>query len=228
MRPSRKERGSPLGLDPDDFTRCLDVVSGLTVFAHEFLLKLNKELEHFAAFGSWLRHTLDELSTVINIDDKPAEDPQIDTLRVSEYISCYLKQSSLAAFFRREGFLRLSEYKKKGESVFELYAKSADKEPVPPGFMELAAYLEELCKTVFAKPQMAMRQQLRVGKPVTVAEREVGRMDVRMVVEGGAPVAYVALCDVEKKANSRECNLSAGFLGLRLPFLSFDNNGCPS
>ncbi|KAH8153432.1 uncharacterized protein LAJ45_02244 [Morchella importuna] len=198
-----KERGSPLGLDPDDFTRCLDVVSGLTVFAHEFLLKLNKELEHFAAFGSWLRHTLDELSTVINIDDKPAEDPQIDTLRVSEYIRCYLKQSSLAAFFRREGFLRLSEYqKKKGESVFELYARNADREPVPPGFMELAAYLEELCRSVFAKPQMAMRQQLRVGKPVTVAEREVGKMDVRMVVEGGVQVAYVALCDVEKKANN--------------------------
>lgn len=125
---------------------------------------------------------------------------------MSEYISCYLKQSSLAAFFRREGFLRLSEYqKKKGESVFELYARNADREPVPPGFMELAAYLEELCRSVFAKPQMAMRQQLRVGKPVTVAEREVGKMDVRMVVEGGVQVAYVALCDVEKKANNREC-----------------------
>lgn len=188
------------------------------MFAHEFLLKLNKELEHFAAFGSWLRHTLDELSTVINIDDKPAEDLQIDTLRVSEYISCYLKQSSLGAFFRREGFLRLSEYKKRGESVFELYAKRADKEPAPPGFMELAAYLEELCRTVFAKPQMAMRQQLRVGKPVTVAERELGGMDVRMVVEGGEPVAYVALCDVERRANNRECNLSLlGFLGFDYP-----------
>lgn len=205
---SRKERGSPLGLDPDDFTRCLDVVSGLTVFAHEFLLKLNKELEHFAAFGSWLRHTLDELSTVINIDDKPPEDPQIDTLRVSEYISNYLKQSSLQSFFQREGGVKLSEHKKKGESVFELYARSTDKESAAPsGFMELANHLEDLCKTVFAKPQQAMRQQLRVGKPVVIADKDPGKSDIRMVMEDGNPVAYMALYNVEKPRNSRESRL---------------------
>lgn len=192
-------------MDPDDFTRCLDVVSGLTVFAHEFLLKLNKELEHFAAFGSWLRYTLDELSTVINIDDKPPEDPQIDTLRVSEYISGYLKQSSLQSFFRREGGARLSERKKQGERIFELYAKSIDKESTaPPGFMELANHLEELCKTVFAKPQQAMRQQLRVGKPVVIADKDPGKSDIRMVMEGGNPVAYMAFYNIEKPRNSRE------------------------
>lgn len=145
------------------------------------------------------------MSTVINIDDKPPEDPQIDTLRVSEYISDYLKQSSLQSFFRREESFKLSEHKKKGESVFELYTKSTDKESAtPPGFMELADYLGELCKTVFAKPQQAMRQQLRVGKPVVIADKDPGKIDIRKVMEGGNPVAYMALYDVEKPRNSRE------------------------
>lgn len=179
-------------MDPDDFTRCLDVVSGLTVFAHEFLLKLNGELEHFDAFASWLRHTLDELSTVISIDDKPPEDPQIDTLKVSEYISNYLKCSSLHSFFHPAKGVKINEYKGKGESIFELYATSRTKDTEPPGFFELAEYLEELCKTVFAKPQQAMRQQLRVGKPVTVADQSEGTADMRMVMEGEIPVAFMA------------------------------------
>lgn len=188
------------------------MVSGLTVFAHEFLLELNKELEHFAAFGSWLRHTLDELSTVINIDDKPPEDPQIDTLRVSEYISDYLKQSSLQSFFQREGGIKLSEHKNQGERIFGLYAKSIDKESAaPPGFMELANHLEELCKTVFAKPQQAMRQQLRVGKPVAIADNDPGKSDIRMVMEDGNPVAYMAFYNVEKPRNSREFRLHQFF-----------------
>ncbi|PWW79833.1 hypothetical protein C7212DRAFT_273504 [Tuber magnatum] len=188
-----KERGSPLGLDPDDFTRCLDVVSGLTVFAHEFLLKLNRELEHFDAFASWLRHTLDELATLINIDDKPPEDPQIDTLRVSEYISEYLKESSLRCFFRSTKGPKVSEYKGKGESIFELYARPKAKDTESPGFFELTEYLEDLCKTVFAKPQQAMRQQLRVGKPVVISDHNKGMGDMRMVTEEGKPVGYLVL-----------------------------------
>lgn len=179
-------------MDPDDFTRCLDVVSGLTVFAHEFLLKLNRELEHFDAFASWLRHTLDELATVINIDDKPPEDPQIDTLRVSEYISEYLKESSLRSFFRSVKGPKISEYKGKGESIFELYARPKASDTKPPGFFELTEYLEDLCKTVFAKPQQAMRQQLRVGKPVVISDHNKGMGDMRMVTEEGRPVGYLA------------------------------------
>ncbi|KAL7274864.1 hypothetical protein RUND412_002226 [Rhizina undulata] len=201
-----KERGSPLGLDPDDFTRCLDVVSGLTVFSHYFISKLNKELELFTAFASWLRHTLDELSTVINIEDKPAEDPQIDTLKVAEYVSGYLHQSSLQPFFQRGAAMKLSEYKEKGESIFELYSKGESTEKGqgrnPPGFMALAQYLDELCKMVFSKPQQAMRQQLRTCKPILIAEKEPVKGDVRMFEEEGKTFTYMVFYHGDDSANT--------------------------
>ena len=181
----RKESGSPLGLEPDDFTRCLEVVAGITLYAHEFIATINKELDLFKSFMAWMRHALDQLSTVINIDDKPAEDPQIDTLKVADFVGQYLKESSLHPYLKRRTAPKLSDYTERGESIFELYAKKG-RSATAPGFMELAEYLDELCKTVFSKPQQAMRQQLRVCKPVLVSEDKVEKMDMRMVENGKA------------------------------------------
>jgi anaphase-promoting complex subunit 4 len=177
---SRKESGSPLGLEPEDFTRCLEVVAGITLYAHEFLSVVNKELDLFKSFMTWLRHALDRISTVINIDDKPTEDPQVDTLKVSDYVGEFLKESSLKPFMKRKTSPALSEYKDRGESIFDLYSKK-DRSAAPPGFMELAEYLDELSKRVFAKPQQAMRQQLRVSKPVLLHESGADRVDTRMI-----------------------------------------------
>lgn len=188
----RKESGSPLGLEPDDFTRCLDVVTGIMLFSHEFLQKINKELDLFTAFSTWIRHALDQLSTVINIDDKPVEEPTIDILKVAEYVGTYLKSSSLEDFFKRDTEPRLSKYKERGESIEELYSKE-DTAGKVPGFGELIEYLDVLSKTVFAKPQQAMRQQLRIGKPILIHEEGISGIDIRMAKDEKGPLTYMVL-----------------------------------
>jgi anaphase-promoting complex subunit 4 len=189
----RKESGSPLGLEPDDFTRCLEVVSAITLYAHEFLSKINKELDLYKAFMNWLRFALDQLSTVINIDDKPTEDPQVDTLKVAEYVGNYLKKSSLLPFMVRNIQPKLSTYKERGESIIELYSKS-ERSTAVPGFMDLAEYLEGLCKTVFSKPQQSMREQLRLSRPVLISEEEIDKKDIRMVEnDQNISLAYIFL-----------------------------------
>jgi anaphase-promoting complex subunit 4 len=188
---SRKESGSPLGLEPDDFARCLEVVSSLTLYSHEFLLKVNNELDLFKGFMAWLRHGLDQLITVINIDEKQNEDPQIDTLKVTEYIECFVRQSSLQSFFGRNAEPKLSSFKERGENITEIYMDTG-KFSVIPGFMELAEYLESLCETVFSKPQQSMREQVRMGVPILLTPYFIHNRDMKMVYIDEKPVACIA------------------------------------
>ncbi|KAA8900335.1 anaphase-promoting complex, cyclosome, subunit 4-domain-containing protein [Sphaerosporella brunnea] len=175
-----KESGSPLGLEPEDFTRCLEVVASITLYAHEFISAINHEFDLFKSFMMWLRYSLDQLATVINIDEKPTEDPQIDHLKVADYVGEFLKESSLKPFMKRNTKPKLSDHKERGESILDLYSKT-ERSATAPGFMELAEYLDELSKTVFSKPQQAMRQQLRVSKPVLLRESGVDKIDTRIV-----------------------------------------------
>lgn len=195
---TRKESGSPLGLEPDDFIRCLEVVSSVTLYAHEFLSSVNKEVDLYKAFMAWLRYALDQLSTVINIDDKPMEDPQVDTLKVAEFVGDYLRESSVLAFLKSGAEPSLSTYAERGESIFKLYSEKERSGNVP-GFMDLAKYLDDLCKTVFSKPQHSMRQQLRLSRPLMISEEDIRKHEVRMVgAAKDTPVAYVFLYPEER------------------------------
>jgi len=143
----------------------------------------------------WLRHSLDEISTVINIDDdKPTEDPQVDVHKAAVYISQYLKRSSLEPYVNSDSTIKLSDYKNRGESIFELYYQGSKPKSVP-GFRELAEYLDELCKTVFSKPQAAMRQQLRISNPLLLSSETIAIMDTKMVKKD---LTYVCLYSGEE------------------------------
>lgn len=212
LTPPRKESGSPLGLEPDDFSKCLDIVAGVTLYGHEFLLKLNEEMEHFTAFTSWLRHALEQITSTSVADDK-SEDPQIDTLKVSQFIGTYLKESSLASFFSRDAGRPLKDYSAKGEKISEIYGDTEN--TAVPGFMELSDFLGEWCKAVFAKPQQAMRQQLRIGHPIMLNHTALSVSDMFMIEEYDHSVAYTILyADDPDHSN---CTLSYIFLYNNLP-----------
>lgn len=168
------------------------MVSAITFFAHEFLMAINRELDHYKAFMNWLRHALDQLATIINIDDKPAEDPQVDTLKVMEYCEKYVAQSSLLPFMKRGTEPGLNYYKERGENIGDLYSKNKAKDL--PGLTDLNEYLEDLCKAVFAKPQQSMRQQVRLSKPILFSEEEILHKEIWMVDNGkNAALAYMFL-----------------------------------
>lgn len=173
----------------------------------------------------WLRHSMDHIATIINIEDKPTEDPQVDTLKVSDYIANFLKKSSLHRFLKRDTEPKLSKYKERGESIIELYSKK-EKSENAPGFMELVEYLQELCQTVFSKPQRSMRQQLRISKPVLICEGKLDQSiikvlesDKRHPESDKAPVAYMILYaaqDAEKFSKLPEFIMAPGYLLMRI------------
>lgn len=200
-----KERGSPLGLEPQDFTRCLDAVSGLVVLCHEFLSELNTELELFGAFSNWLRHVLDDLSTVIAINEtKP--DPQTDTLKVAQYLNTYLARPALAPFFQDEPTTVDAEQQKvkeleeatRGESIFQLYKEHSKlTDPKLPGFRVLSGHLSTLCDSVFKKPALAMKRGLRMDRTLLISNEEVKPVDSRLVEDAEGIHAFVLMAAPE-------------------------------
>lgn len=196
----RKEQGLPLGLEAGELTRCLDAVSGLVVFCHEFLNELSNELELFTAFSNWLKYVLDDLSTVISIGEQK-DDHQTDTMKVMQYLQTHLAKKALWDFFEHD-ILSESEEKTavrelaeqmKGESIFELYKKpiKGSKRQVP-GFRVLTSYLASLCDSVFKKPALAMKRNVRMDRPLIVSDVEPTIIDLHMVDVNGKLNAYIA------------------------------------
>ncbi|KAF8419687.1 anaphase-promoting complex, cyclosome, subunit 4-domain-containing protein [Tirmania nivea] len=199
-----KERGSPLGLEPEDFTRCVDAVAGLTVYAHSFVSKLNHELDLYRAFSLWLKNVLDEMSSVININDTPPEDPQVDTLKVAEYVGNHLLSSTLAPFFAKSERPQSKKLFEDGESIFkffcsyDIYNKGGS-----CSWGDLAEHLMGLCQGVFEKPATAMRRSLRIARPVLLHKNgEVEHVQIHMVDLANNPIAYVALYSRKGAADS--------------------------
>lgn len=179
----RKERGSPLGLEPEDFTRCIDAVAGLTAYAHSFLAKLNHELDSFRSFSLWLKNVLDEMSSVINISDAP-EDPQVDTLKVAEYVDSSLLSSKLAPFFVKPTSTRKKLFED-GENIFTYFCDydTWSKEGAY-SWWDLSEHLIDLCQGVFEKPATAMRRSLRVARPILLLDTgEVEHVRIHMLDE---------------------------------------------
>jgi len=114
-----KEKGSSLGLEPTDFTKLLDIVSGLLAMSHDFLIKLNRELELFSAFSHWLKIMVEEMDALINSTDNPpvVDDSMIDTLRAAEFIGGPLMKSKLGDFFHMDEWTW-----RDGESIFQLFS----------------------------------------------------------------------------------------------------------
>jgi len=179
----RKERGSPLGLEPEDFTRCVDAVAGLTVYAHSFLSKLNHELDLYRAFSLWLKNVLDEMSSVISINDTPPEDPQVDTLKVAEYVGNHLLSSTLAPFFARSERPPRKKLFEDGESIFKYFCSHGTyNKGGSCSWGDLAEHLMGLCQGVFEKPATAMRRSLRIARPVLLHRGgEVEHVQMHMV-----------------------------------------------
>src|SRR5690606_16739555 len=155
--------------------------------------------ELFGAFSTWLRHVLDDLSTVISINDTKV-DPQTDTLKVAQYLNTYLARPALASFFQDEPttldaeqrMVKELEQNVRGESIFQLYKEhSKHTDQKLPGFRVLSGYLSSLCDSVIKKPALAMKRGLRMDRTLLICDSEVKPVDSRLVEDGDGIHVYV-------------------------------------
>lgn len=158
-------------------------MAGLTVYAHSFLSKLNHELDLYRAFSLWLKNVLDEMSSVININDTPPEDPQVDTLKVAEYVGNHLLSSTLAPFFAKSERPQKKKLFEDGESIFKFFCShDTYNKGGSCSWGDLAEHLMGLCQGVFEKPATAMRRSLRIARPILLhKDGEVEHVQMHMV-----------------------------------------------
>ncbi|EWC47136.1 hypothetical protein DRE_03505 [Drechslerella stenobrocha 248] len=116
------DKDSSLGLDPMDYSKLLDLVAGLAAVSHEFMGKVNYEMELFSGFIGWLKLVYEEFNGLAEgggaADAREREDFLVDTLKVADYIGKHLQNSVVAGYFDKKEW----EWKE-DENVFELYTK---------------------------------------------------------------------------------------------------------
>ncbi|KAF3926994.1 hypothetical protein ABW20_dc0109664 [Dactylellina cionopaga] len=252
------DKDSSLGLDPMDYSKLLDLVSGLMAICHEFMGKVNYELDLFLAFILWLKTAYEEFN---NLTEGNEPNPQVegellvDTLKVAEFIGKHLQNSILAAYFDKTewawkdgenvfaAFTRLDvedgkESANGGNGVTSLISGSGSGvkkrensgsftgipgAQIPadegskslPGFHQVYARMNEVAKSVFAKPANAMRQQVHVGQSIVIHSEPFKIMDLRLCDDGnasGEAVWYIAMADSELDEFGKKVPGSIGIL----------------
>ena len=105
------------------------------------------------------------MSSVINISDAP-EDPQVDTLKVAEYVGNNLLSSKLAPFFAKPAPTRKKLFED-GENMFTYFCDCDTwSKDITYSWWDLSEHLIDLCQGVFEKPATAMRRSLRLARPI--------------------------------------------------------------
>ncbi|KAF3914009.1 hypothetical protein ABW21_db0209217 [Orbilia brochopaga] len=114
------DKDSSLGLDSVDYSKLLDLVSGLMAVCHEFMGKVNYELDLFTAFIQWLKIAYEEFNSLSegNEPAEPRDEMLVDTLKVAEFIGKHLQNSILVEYFDKAECTW-----KDGENVFDLLTR---------------------------------------------------------------------------------------------------------
>lgn len=92
------EEDDQIGFTNAEITRLVDNLAALTLVYHRVLLIVIEELEMFRMFSSWLRITLDRVSTSNPSDEIMEKEALLDPAKILRYIGKYLVRSPMATF----------------------------------------------------------------------------------------------------------------------------------
>lgn len=95
------EQDDYVGFSNTDITRLVDVLTALNLVCHKALLIVMEELDLFRMFSSWVRITIDRVSTSNMSDEIMEKEALLDPAKVLRYIERYLVTSPLALFFEK-------------------------------------------------------------------------------------------------------------------------------
>lgn len=99
------EEDDQIGFTNAEITRLVDVVAALTLVYHRVLLIVIEELELYRMFSSWVRITIDRVSTSNPSDEIMEKEALLDPAKILKYIERYLVRSPMATFLDTAGDL---------------------------------------------------------------------------------------------------------------------------
>lgn len=90
-----------IGFTNAEIARLVDIVAALNLICHRVLLIVMEELDLFRMFSSWLRITIDRVSTSTVADEMMEKEALLDPGKILRYIEKYLVTSPMAVYFEK-------------------------------------------------------------------------------------------------------------------------------
>lgn len=181
-----------IGFTTTQISRLLDIISCMNLVGHKILLHAMDELEHFAAFSSWLRFQIDRLASSGSATDELTEkEATMDTSRVLTYIERYLTGSPLDGFFdavAKEDYDADWNHIEDGPSLLQVLDKQLKKAEEGQTAMKALPHVEFLVDyattwagRIFKDIADAKKRSVRFGVPVKLRiGGPITKMDVKM------------------------------------------------
>ncbi|PSS03857.1 anaphase-promoting complex, cyclosome, subunit 4-domain-containing protein [Coniella lustricola] len=92
------EQDDHIGFTSTDITRLVDVSAALNLLCHKILLIVVEELDLFRMFSSWLRITMDRVSSSNVSDEMMEKEALLDSTKTLRYIEKFLIDSPMALY----------------------------------------------------------------------------------------------------------------------------------
>ncbi|KAG6365016.1 hypothetical protein INS49_006622 [Diaporthe citri] len=95
------EEEDHVGFTNTEITRLVDILSALNLICHKVLLITMEELELFRMFSSWVRLTIDRVSSSTVPEDLMEKEALLDPAKILRYVERYLVSSPMAIHFAK-------------------------------------------------------------------------------------------------------------------------------
>lgn len=168
----------------------MDIIGCLTLVGHKALTHVMDELEHFAAFSTWLRFQIGRFATAPS-DELTEKEATMDNAKVLTYIERYLTRSPLDVFFddiSREDYSADWDHCEDGPRLLDMLDRQLRKQEDGQPFMRalphvdfLVNYMNSWSGRIFRDIAEAKKRSVRFGRPVRLSVgRPVSKMDIKM------------------------------------------------
>lgn len=197
-----QEEEDHIGFTNAEITRLVDILSAFSLICHKVLLIVMEELELFRMFSSWLRITIDRVSSSTVSEEIMEKEALLDPAKILRYIEKYLVSSPMALYFAKvpqetwnEGWERVQESSAiLGEVDEQLKLEQAEKPFMRalPNMAFLVELLTAKAGDVFQNIAEAEKRSVRFGQAVKI----------ELAPDGSAPESFalvdVKMCSVPK------------------------------
>ncbi|KUI64076.1 Anaphase-promoting complex subunit 4 [Cytospora mali] len=196
------EEEDQIGFTNAEITRLVDILSAFNLVCNKVLLIVMEELELFRMFSSWLRITIDRVSSSTVSDEIMEKEALLDPSKILLYIENYLVTSPMAIYLAKvpqeawdEGWGRIQESSAVLEDLDEQLKLEQAGRPFIKALPQMAFLVDFLTKkagNVFKNIAEAEKRSVRFGQAV--------RLEVAL--GGSAPETFASvdmkMCSVPK------------------------------
>lgn len=196
------EQDDHIGFTSLEISRLVDIMASLNLICHQILLIVMEELELFRMFSSWLRITIDRVSTSNVSEEIIEKEALLDPAKILRYIERHLVRSPMAVHFEKvpkeivdENLEMVQSYTKVLDTVDQQLKLEENGKPYMKALPQMGFLVDLLTKKaddVFTNIAEAEKRSVRFGQ-TTKLELLTGDQEAETFA-----MADMTMCSVPK------------------------------